>query len=148
MQGYKWRIYADNNIEKEIVRHLRGSGMDVLWISEEPELKRQIDDAFHYQRARALKRYLLTHDDDFWNDENFPLKSSPGVMILAVEDVETAKRLPRLFKRLMTAYNPLAKPLYLDEIKIRLSGESITIKMVDHDSQKKTIQTWAWSDLL
>ena len=31
--------------------------------------------------------------------------------------------------------------------KIRLTWESITIKMIDHDTQKKTTETWTWNDL-
>ena len=58
---YKWRLYADNNIEREIVEHLRYSDMDVLWIAEVPDLRKQQDDTFHYQKARELGRYLLTN---------------------------------------------------------------------------------------
>jgi len=55
---YKWRLYADNNIEKEIIEFLRGSNMDILWVAEEDDLHKQQDDRFHYQKARNLCRYL------------------------------------------------------------------------------------------
>ena len=77
----RWRLYADNNIEKEIVDHLREEAFDVLAVAEDPQLRHR-DDEFHYQRARQLDRYLLTHDEDFWDDRTYPLRQSPGVIIL------------------------------------------------------------------
>ena len=68
----KWRLYADNNIEREIIQYLMGeAAFDVLAVGEDPTLRHR-DDEFHYQKARQLGRYLLTHDDDFWNDRRFP----------------------------------------------------------------------------
>jgi hypothetical protein len=51
MKPLKWRLYADNNIEREIVDHLRESKMDVLWVVEEAQLQREKDDTFHYRKA-------------------------------------------------------------------------------------------------
>ena len=144
---YKWRFYADNNVERVIVEHLRNSNIDVLWISEVSELERQQDDAFHYRKAAQLNRYLLTRDLDFWDDQKHSLMKSPGVVIITTSDIEAAKYLPLLLRKLISDYNPLSEPLYLDGIKIRLDTNGITIKMVDHDTQKVTTESWAWSDL-
>ena len=71
---YKWRIYADNNISREIVDHLRQSDMDVLWIAEEPDL-------------------------------------------------------------------------FLDSTKIKMNTEGLVIRMVDHDTQKVSMESRGWKDL-
>lgn len=148
MKSHKWRLYADNNTEKEIVDQLRSSGMDVLWVADKPELRRQIDDSFHYQKARELRRYLITHDADFWNDRNFPLKECPGLIEIATRDIEIGKYLVVLLRKIVGDYNPLPEPLYLDGVKIRVTNEGVTIKMVDHDTQKVTTETWIWKDIV
>lgn len=145
---YKWRLYADNNVEREVVEHLRRSDMDVLWIAEDPDLQRQQDDAFHYQKARALGRYLLTRDLDFWDDRRHSLQSSPGVIIINTDDAIAARYLPILLRKLIQDYNPLPKPLYLDGVKVRLDSSGVTVKMIDQDTQKVTTDSWSWNDLI
>jgi predicted nuclease of predicted toxin-antitoxin system len=148
MKKYKWRIYADNNMEREIVEHLREhADMDILWVRDHPELARERDDTFHYQKASEMQRYLLTHDDDFLNDSQFPLQRSPGVIVIPENAESMAKYFPQLLRKLMRDYNIKDEALYLDGIKIKLTWEGIMIKMIDHDSQKKTADTWTWKDL-
>ncbi len=61
------------------VDHLREEAhMDVLWVRDDPTLRREQDDGLYYQKAKELNRYLLTHDEDFWNDVNYPMQRSPG----------------------------------------------------------------------
>ena len=115
--------------------------MDVLWVTEDSELRKQKDDPFHYRKASELGRYLLTHDEDFWNDHGYPLYQCPGLILLATYDTEIAKYLPQLLQKVMDDYSPLDKPLYLDRTKTRLSAEGVTIKMLDHDTQKKCTET-------
>jgi predicted nuclease of predicted toxin-antitoxin system len=147
MKPYKWRLYADNNIEREIVEHLREKEkMDVLYVRDDPKLRAQ-EDPFHYQDARKLGRYLLTHDEDFWNDQQYPLHTCPGLIILPKNSESIAKYFPALLRTLMDYYNPLPEAIHLNEVKIRLTWESITIKMIDHDTQKKTTETWTWEEL-
>jgi len=144
---YKWRFYSDNNIEQSIVEFLRKSNLDVLWITEIPNLRKQQEDIFHYLKARKLRRYLLTRDLDFWNDQRFPLKNSPGVVIITTEDTSIVNYLPMLLRKLINDYNTLPEPLYLDGVKLKLGLESIVIKMVDRDTQRVTTESWNWKDL-
>jgi predicted nuclease of predicted toxin-antitoxin system len=145
---YKWRLYADNNVQREVVQHLRRSGMDVLWIAEDPDLRKQDDDAFHYRKAGMLGRYLLTRDLDFWDDRRHPLQISPGVIIVNTDDATVAKHLPILLRTLIQNYNPLPQPLYLRGIKVKLDSSGITLKMVDRDTGKVTTDRWSWNDLV
>ena len=142
LKKYKWRLYADNNMEREIVQHLpEYADMDILWVRDHPELARERDDTFHYQKASEMQRYLLTHDDDFLNDSQFPLQRSPGVIVIPENAESMAKYLPQLLRKLMRDYNISDETLYLDGIKIKLTWEWIMIKMIDHDSQNKTADT-------
>jgi predicted nuclease of predicted toxin-antitoxin system len=143
---YKWRVVADNDVEREIVEHLRRSGFDVLWATESPALKNR-DDQFHFENARQMPRYLLTKDLGFWDDRKHPLKSSPGVIIVTTSDVHLAKWLPVLLRKLLRGYNPVPAPLYLDGIKVKVGAERVVIKMVDGDTQMVTTDSWQWRDL-
>jgi predicted nuclease of predicted toxin-antitoxin system len=147
LRKYKWRLYADNDVEREIVDHLRASGMDVLWISEDPRLRRQTDDEFHYEKARQLRRYLLTRDQDFWDDHKHPLAASPGVLILAATALDVAKYLPILIQKLMDANNPLSEPIRLDGMKVRMASEGFAIKGIDHDTQQVSVDSFLWKEL-
>ena len=148
MKKYKWRIYADKNIERSVVEDLRKAGMDVLWVGEETLLSNQTDDLFHYEEARKRQSYLLTHDKDFWDDLKYPLHRSPGVIILShTPEPGLGALLVRLLRKLLVDYNPLSEPLYLDSIKVKLSAEGITIHMLDHDTQQKATEFWHWQDL-
>ena len=145
---YKWRLYADNDVEREIVDHLRRSTMDVLWVAEDPELRRQQDDRFHYQKAKQLGRYLLTKDQDFWDDRKHPLAASPGVLIISANDIDVAKYLPVVLQKVIDSVNPLAEALTLEGIKIRMGSDSFAIKGIDHDTQKVTTTAFKWEEII
>ena len=144
---YKWRIYADNNMSRDVVEHLRISSMDVLWVAEVSALRHR-EDRFHYEKARQMGRYLLTNDIGFWNDKKYPVKDSPGVILLMTEDSSIKKYLPILLRKLVTDYNPLTEPLYLQGSKIKISGGSLTIRIINSDSNKVSTETWKLKDLV
>lgn len=145
---YKWRLYVDNDVEQEIVDHLRRSRMDVLWISEHLQLRRQQDDSFHYQKAKQLGRYLLTRDQDFWDDRKHPLAASPGVLIISSNELDVAKFLPVVLQKVIDASNPLSKPITLDGTKVRMGSEGFTIKGIDQDTQQAFTEIFKWKDLV
>lgn len=42
---------------------------------------------------------------------------------------------------------PLPEPLSLEGVKLKVSAQGIRLKMVDHDTQKPTTESWDWMDL-
>jgi hypothetical protein len=122
--------------------------MDVLWISEDPKLKRQQDDNFHYQKAKQLHRYLLTRDQDFWDDRKHSLAASPGMLIISSVSMDVAKYLPIVLRKLVDATNPLAEPLTLEGLKVKMGSESFSIKGIDKDTQRVTTDTFKWGELV
>jgi predicted nuclease of predicted toxin-antitoxin system len=147
----KWRIYADHNIEKAVVDALRKAKFDVLWVQENHQLLREKDDKFHWNKAKQLGRYLLTHDDvggGFWDDRRYPLKQSPGIIVMKTQDAEMGGLLVEALKYIFDRYNPLPVPLGLESIKIRVTSHGFTIKGTDHDTQKKFQEAYAWRELL
>ena len=147
MRTYKWRLYADENIEQALVTELRNAKFDVLWVVEDPALRKHKDDRFHFRKARELGRYLLTRDDDFWSDASYPLHQSPGVILLTSRNPDLAHWLVRLLRKLIVDYNPLPEPLHLDGVKFKLSEEGFELRMLDHHSQQKSTQAWRWREL-
>jgi len=144
---YKWRIYADNNIELALVEFLKKKNFDVLWVGENPAWKHR-DDLFHYNHAWRLKRYLLTRDIDFWNDHRFPLQASPGVIIITTKDISIAKYLPILLRKLINEFMFLLREhLYLYKFKIKLSFKEMRIKFIDPDLQRINIENYKWQEL-
>jgi predicted nuclease of predicted toxin-antitoxin system len=139
----KWRLYADNNIEREIIEYLREEGFDVLSVGEDPQLRNE-EDEFHYQKARQYDRYLLTHDDDYWDDRRFPLRQSPGVIILPENEDGEAKYFPVLLRKIIDRdYNVDNGLRHLGGVKFRLTWDGMTYKM----SSMEAADTVSWVDL-
>ena len=141
---FRWRLYADSNVPREIIEHLRAQEFDVLWIAEDEKLRRERDDKFHYHEARKRGRILLTCDADFWNDRKFPLKDSPGVLILDTPERSVMKYLPQLLRKMTREYLGSRTPVDLCETKIRLSAECITHKLIDDETHKPGTESYAW----
>ena len=58
-----------------------------------------------------------------------------------------AKYLPRLLQNLIRDTNPTGEALYLNATKTRITWETLTIKIFDRETQKKTTETWTWKEL-
>jgi predicted nuclease of predicted toxin-antitoxin system len=143
----KWRLYADNNIEKEILEYLRKEGFDVLAVGEHSQLKNQ-EDEFHYQKARQYDRYLLTHDHDYWDDKRFPLWQSPGVIILPKNEESQAKYFPVLLRKIIERdYNVDNGSRHLGGVKFRLTWDGMTYKASPPDGTVQEGDTLSWVDL-
>jgi predicted nuclease of predicted toxin-antitoxin system len=147
MKKYKWRLYADHNIEKELVEYLRSLKFDVLWIMEDKDLKCQIEDSFHYNKAKQLKRYLITKDNDFWDDHTYSIQNSPGVIILTTTDISVSKYLPVILRNWVRDYSD-HEPAYLYGIKIKIGSEEVIVKWIDDDTQKIRIERGNLEDFL
>lgn len=144
----KWRLYADNNVEHEIIRYLRDeASFDVLAVGEGQKLKHQ-EDEFHYRKALQLDRYLLTHDDDFWDDRRFPLRDSPGVIIIPENEEGATKLFPVLLRKIIERdYNIDGGLRHLGGMKIRLTWDGMTHKASRSDGTLQSSETFSWVDL-
>lgn len=132
----KWRLYADNNIEKEIVRFLREEDFDVLFVAEDAALRHH-EDEFHYARAKQLDRYLLTHDADFWDDKLFPLQQSPGLIIVPENEEGMAKYFPILLRKIVEQdYNLDGGARHLGGGKFRLTWDGMSYKLRQADGSQ------------
>ena len=89
------RVYADANLTSGVVSAMRHElGWDVLFVLEEPEWRRA-SDSVHYARALDLGRTLITLDQDFFDNQRFPIASSPGVIVCSAPNEHGLLRILR-----------------------------------------------------
>ena len=80
------RVYADANVPARLIEFMRRAlGWDVLFVLEEPALRRAAD-VEHFRLARQLRRTLVTLDRDYLDDRLFPPTESSGVLVLSAPD--------------------------------------------------------------
>jgi hypothetical protein len=84
----KARFYADASIPRQIVEEFRAHGLDMQWahadgIGTHPDgniygkVRRR-----GYLKVKSRRRVLLTMDRDFWDDREYPLQDTPGVIFV------------------------------------------------------------------
>ena len=117
------RIYADANVPAGVLRHMRRRlKWDVLAVIED-ETMRRASDVQHYRTASMLRRTLISLDDDFLDDRQFPPAASGGVIILSAPD---ERGLARLLTKVDRAFfgpgregrRPVAFPLQGRKIQV------------------------------
>ena len=117
------RIYADANVPAGVVLHMRRRlKWDVLAVVEDETLCRARD-LEHYRLALTLRRTLISLDDDFLRDSQFPPAESGGVIVLSAPN---ERGLIRLLAKIDQAFFtpgrdgqlPAAQPLVGQKIQI------------------------------
>jgi hypothetical protein len=95
------RVYADANLPAGLVRFMRDRlHWDVLFVIEEDSLRRA-PDIEHFRLAAQLRRTLITLDQDFLNDAQFPLAGCGGVIVLSAPHEAQFERLLKLVDRVL-----------------------------------------------
>ena len=85
LSSHKVKLLADENVKAKLVKFLAEQGFDVKQASK------GIKDSEHFTAATKEGRVLLTHDKDFLDATRYPLKSSPGVILLSIHPPELSK---------------------------------------------------------
>jgi hypothetical protein len=143
----RWRLYADRSIEAAIVEHLRDSRVDVVSLGHAARLSPGQRLRSPYRRARELKRYLLTRDEGFWDDQRYPLKTCAGVIILATKGAWVGKWLVLVLRKMTRDYGAFLISAPPEHIKVRVTAESISVKIADGGTEHATTRTCTWTDL-
>ena len=79
----KTKIYADENIDSELIYSLREKYKINIITADELGFKGR-DDDFQFKQAYKLKRFLLTCDWDFLDHKKFPFNQMIGIIILDI----------------------------------------------------------------
>jgi predicted nuclease of predicted toxin-antitoxin system len=95
------KIYADEDIEDDIVEIFKSEGVNIK-SAREIGLRGKPDS---FQAAYALKekRFLLTRNGkDFWDDRALPMNQTYGLLVLDADPNDTITYLTNAFQRIVT----------------------------------------------
>lgn len=81
-EAKKLRLYADVNVPKQMIEDIREESIPIITAVEDGFSSHS--DNTIVSRARKLERVLLTFDNDFWNDNKFPLQKIPGIILIDI----------------------------------------------------------------
>jgi predicted nuclease of predicted toxin-antitoxin system len=123
-------LLLDENLEAEFVDDLR-TVRDFRVTVGNPGS----DDQALWDQARAMHAILVTTDGDFWDDRNFPLARSPGVIIISGQ---SASEKTYTFAMAMVSWDVIdgwrKVPNWLRGIKLKATREGVTGKYWDGTS--------------
>ena len=128
------KFYTDENIEPVIVEILRDLKFDILTAKEAGLIHR--DDTDHFAFAYAKNRILITYDQDFLDDREFPPHRCSGVVVLDTPPLTSDKLTNSLYilKTVIAPYRDLWKG-----VKVIIHNNSeLTVFMNEHGSGKRT----------
>lgn len=140
------RLYADEDIEEDIVAILRGEGVNITSARELGH--RGKPDEFHAALALRERRFLLTKNDKhFWDDRRLPLHRTFGLVIIKDDMGDPA----RYGKTLGHLLDHVAIGQLHEGDKIRISPDRISIKGREKDGVVRTTHyrkgpggPWIW----
>src|SRR4051812_47015148 len=93
------KFLVDESLGYGTTEFLRERKINVVDVSEVGLKGRDDRGVFNY--AWRTRRILLTHDEDFWNDPQFPEHRNPGVVILPGADGNNKDMLYGLVRMLL-----------------------------------------------
>jgi hypothetical protein len=125
-------LYADEDIEDEVVSWLRTQGINIRSARELGH--RGKPDSFHAAYAFKKKRFILTKNEkDYFDDRQFPPNRTYGVIV-----VQGDMRDPEAYFRSVwwtLALVPSGE-LYVG-MKIRLTPTEVTMRFIDTNGQRQ-----------
>ncbi len=123
-------FYADHNLDYSIVEALRIKKFNIE-TAKDIKAESQSDE-FHYKYTFNSKKVLLTLDDDFLNNDQFPLNQTNGVIILNVN----TSSIPQIASALEIVYVILGKLSgFLKEKKVIVNSDR-TMKVIERKANE------------
>jgi predicted nuclease of predicted toxin-antitoxin system len=146
MTRVRWKLYADRDIEKNTVDELRKADFNVFWAIEHPELPKSDD--FHCNNSRKMGRFLVTRDQDFWDNKKHPLRASPFLVILGNKDPKNDASL--LIKLRSIIYDLLSPQggVRPTQLKFKLSDMNINYQYIDIDTGLEVSENTTWGNFM
>jgi hypothetical protein len=124
------RLYADEDIEDEVVEFLRGNGVNIT--SARALGHRGKPDSFHGALSYKEKRFLLTKNaKHYMNDRKVPFQKVHGIIAVEGDMSEMG-----FYTRTLLSVLDLIPygEAYLG-MKIRVSGEEVSFRFIDNEGK-------------
>jgi len=133
----KPRIYADVDVPRYLIEYARYKlKWDVIWVNEHSELVEQ-HDYFHFNKARQLKRILLSLDEGFLSDKRFKLHETEGLIVFSSPSKSKLDNLVILIHVNEFLVDALRRNSQaLRGIKIKATTNGLSFRMLSKNSKK------------
>lgn len=134
-QRKRVRFLADANVPADFVAELRGAGLD---IDQDPIIA-HMDDPEVLALARKQGRVLLTFDQDFWSERDYPTHLVPGILIIR----PSTSRFSAGLQAMALVYNYFARYFpgdAWDSVKVMADKDGFKIRMRNYQGQSETVQ--------
>ncbi len=128
-------LLLDKDLPIQVIDDFRSvpDTFKIIKIASEKE-----DDEFLFREASKQKAILVTKDEDFWDDAQFPLRNSPGVIIVRGKTSEEVDKALGLFFALVGVVDAVRRDVdwvLRQKFKVSLSG--FVSKILTNDSKKE-----------
>ncbi len=138
----KVALYFDENFPVEIIDVLK---LNKRW-AKKLKLKSVFDygydkkdDAFHFGFCRKNGFTLVTLDEDFWNDHDYPFNEIPGVIIVKATKTDIKKITISLLTFLDFMVDFPRPRVFIGDSKFKVSPEGVVMK--GRDATTRAIKT-------
>lgn len=127
------KLYADEDIEDEIVEILRSDGINIKGARELPG-HRGKPDSFHADFAFKEERFLVTRNGkDYWDDRAVPMNQLHGIIVIDADPRDTIAYMTAIVS--LAAFVPYAD--FHVGSKMKISPTGVTKKSLDEDGTVK-----------
>jgi predicted nuclease of predicted toxin-antitoxin system len=124
-------LLCDENLEDDFVTALRNYRKFKVQVSE-----KTIPDSLVWKTAQVNHFVVVTADQDFWNDRQYPLRTSPGLLLLDRRNgKERLRALARIMKALELPETYLLNPDLFFASKVRASAGGGIYKFLSRDGR-------------
>jgi len=128
----KIRIFLDKNLPIEVIEEFKELKdiFKITGIASKGE-----DDRSIFNKARKLKALIITRDLEFWDDKKFPIKDSPGTIIVKGNNPERVSRSLGLFFENLDIIDAIRKiPDWATSTKWKISLSGYIQKILTRES--------------
>lgn len=134
----KLRIFLDQNIPQQLRDEIISSTKFKAF--EEVKFSNREDKEIYSYCSRD-KTLILTADDDFWNDTNFPLAQSPGVVIISpVAPRADIDSLIAFFASFDLIGGIRRFPDFARKMKFKISQSGYALKYISYEGKKEDLE--------
>jgi predicted nuclease of predicted toxin-antitoxin system len=124
-------LLCDENLEEDFIATVRGYSKFKVTVS-----LKTISDSLVWQTAQVNHLVVVTADQDFWNDRQYPLRTSPGLLLLDGRNgEERAGALARIMAGLELPESYFRDPNFFYASKFRASTGGGLYKFLTRDSR-------------
>lgn len=137
----KAKFLLDQNMPLQIAKNLKMHKINATHLSQLG--KEKIDDKALFSLAREIDRVLVTGDHDFLDDHQYPLKLSPGIIVIdgSLRVSEVQHRLRRM-ARLKDTFNKSKMILHEDTLTLRYLSDGFILNDKFRFQRNKPVEIW------